>query len=434
MGNITLPHKFKARPYQKDLFDAFGKYKRMIVIWHRRAGKDKSAFQLLLRGSLERVWVYYYIFPEYAQGRKIFWDGIDNDGMRMRDHIPKGLIKTENEQQMKIELVNGSIIQVVGTDKKIDNIVGTNPVGCLFSEFPISDPRWWDLIRPILTLNGGWAIFVYTPRGKNHGYKMREVARKNPDSWFLSEKTCRETFDNEGNRIVTDEMIEQERRDGMDEDLIQQEYFVSFEAAIKWAYYADQIRIARSEGRFGALPLEPNIDVHTFWDLGMNDTTVIWFAQFIGKECRLIDHYEMSGEGLEHYVGILRSKPYKYGTHYLPHDAEVRELQSGISRKDYLTGQGLTNIKIVPRLSVQEGIDAVRRHFKNFWFDENKCERGINAISSYHKDYDDKNQVARNQPKHDWASNSSDALRYLAVMYDSMTKKHEPQKIYVPRY
>jgi phage terminase large subunit len=166
----------------------------------------------------------------------------------------------------------------------------------------------------------------------------------------------------------------------------------------------------------------------------MNDTTVIWFAQFIGKECRLIDHYEMSGEGLEHYVGILRSKPYKYGTHYLPHDAEVRELQSGISRKDYLTGQGLTNIKIVPRLSVQEGIDAVRRHFKNFWFDENKCERGINAISSYHKDYDDKNQVARNQPKHDWASNSSDALRYLAVMYDSMTKKHEPQKIYVPRY
>jgi uncharacterized protein (DUF2235 family) len=130
----------------------------------------------------------------------------------------------------------------------------------------------------------------------------------------------------------------------------------------------------------------------------------------------------MSGEGLEHYVGKIQEKWYKYGTHYLPHDVEVRELQSGISRKDYLVNSWLVNIKVVPKLSVQEWIDAVRRHFKNFWIDEDRCERWINCISSYHKDYDEKNQVARSSPKHDWSSNSADALRYLAVMYDSKTK------------
>ena len=218
---------------------------------------------------------------------------------------------------MQITLVNGSMIQVIWTDRKIDNIVGTNPVGVLFSEYPISDPRWWDLLRPILKLNGWFAWFVFTPRWKNHWWKLREVARKNPEQWYLSEKTAFDTYDNNGNRIVTDQMIEEERRDWMDEDLIQQEYFVSFEASVKWAYYADQIRDARKEWRISRIPYEETLPVHTFWDLGMNDTTAIWFVQFLGKEVRCIDHYEMSGEWLEHYVRLLQSKPYNYGTHYL---------------------------------------------------------------------------------------------------------------------
>lgn len=419
---IKLPHNFTARPYQKEALDAVERYNRVVCIWHRRAGKDKTMFQAFLKKAMQRVWVYYLIFPEYEQGRKAFWDNIDNDGRTMLDHIPKALIAKKNDQSMQLTLINGSLIQVIGTDRKIDNIVGTNPVGCLFSEYPISDPRWWDLLRPILKLNGGFAWFVYTPRGKNHGWKLREVARRNPDTWFLSEKTAYDTTDNEGNRIVTDLMIEEERRDGMDEDLIQQEYFVSFEASVKGAYYSDQLRDARKEGRISSVPYEMSLPVSTFWDLGMNDTTAIWFVQIHGKEVRVIDHYEMSGEGLEHYVAHIMSKPYRYEKHYLPHDVQVRELSSGQSRYEFLLNLWLKNIEVVPRLSVEDGIDSVRRMFKYVWIDENKCERGLNALASYHKEYDAKNETYRRSPKHDWSSNSADAFRYLGITYKTLTE------------
>ena len=430
MGDIKLPHNFVARPYQREALIWLDEYKRAILIWHRRAWKDKTAFQAFLKKALERKWVYYYIFPEYEQGRKAFWDNIDNDGRTMLDHIPRALIKKTNDQSMQLELVNGSLIQVIGTDRKIDNIVGTNPVGCLFSEYPISDPRWWDLLRPILKLNGWFAWFVFTPRGKNHGWKLREVARKNPEQWFLSEKTAYNTTDNNGNRIVTDQMIEEERRDGMDEDLIQQEYFVSFEASVKWAFYADQIRDARKEWRISLVPHEITLPVFTFWDLGINDTTAIWFVQIFWKEIRVIDHYEMSGEWLEHYVRMIMDKPYRYEKHYLPHDVRVKELSSGTSRYDFLLSLWMKNLEIVPRLPVEDGIDAARRMFKYVWIDENKCERGLNALSSYHKEYDDKNQTFRRQPKHDWASNSADAFRYLAITYQELTRK----KQYLPSW
>lgn len=433
MAEITLPHNYTPRPYQREALKWLLTHDRAILIWHRRAGKDKTAFQALIKKMLERKWVYYYIFPEYEQGRKAFWDNIDNDWLTMFAHVPKRLIKSKNDQSMKLELLNWSILQVIGTDKKIDNIVGTNPVWCLFSEYPISDPRWWDLLRPILKLNGWFAWFVYTPRGKNHGWKMREVARKNPDVWFLSEKTVEDTTNTDGERIVTDKMIDEERRDGMDEDLVQQEYYVSFEASVKGAYYADQIREARKEWRIWRVPHDPVLDVYTAWDIGMNDTTAIWFFQIIGKEVRMIDHYEMSGEPLGHYVNILKNKPYRYATHYLPHDIEVRELQTWISRLQYLKSVWLANIKVVEKSSPEEGIEAVRRVFRYMWIDETNCERGINALASYHKEFDAKNQIYRSSPKHDWASNSSDAMRYFAISYELLTQVKTKMKIYVPK-
>jgi len=423
MAEIILPHNFKARPYQSEALDAMDEYNRIILIWHRRAWKDKTIWQWLIKKALERKWVYYYIFPEYEQGRKVFWDNIDNDGKTMFDHVPDVLVSKKNDQSMQLYLVNGSLVQIVWTDRKIDNIVGTNPLWCVYSEFPISDPRWWDLMRPILKLNGWFAWFVFTPRWKNHWWKLREVARKNPDTWYLSEKWAWDTYDNNGNRIVTDEMIEEERRDWMDEDLIQQEYFISFDASIKWAYYADQIRDARKEWRIWNIPYEPALEVYTSWDLWMNDTTAIWFIQILWKEVRCIDHYEMSWESLEHYVQILKQKPYIYAKHYLPHDVQVRELQTWNSRKKFLESMWLKNIEVVDKNAPETGIDAVRRMFKYIWIDENKCERGINALSSYHKDYDSKNQTYRNQPKHDWSSNSADALRYFAIMYKKITEK-----------
>jgi hypothetical protein len=231
---IKLPYRFSPRAYQTEFLKAIDKYSRVVCIWHRRAWKDLTAFQWLLKKALERSGVYYLVFPEYEQGRKIFWDGMTNDWVKIMDHVPKWLIKNKNDQSMKLELINSSLIQVIGTDRKIDNIVGTNPVWLVFSEFPISDPRGWDLLRPIIKMNGGFAWFVFTPRGKNHWWNIREVARKNPEVWFLSEKTADDTYDNDGKRIVTDQMIEEERRDWMDEDLIQQEYFICKRCILRW--------------------------------------------------------------------------------------------------------------------------------------------------------------------------------------------------------
>jgi phage terminase large subunit len=423
MANIILPHNFVPRPYQKEALNAFDTYQRVVLIWHRRSGKDKTAFQAFIKKAMKRVGAYYYIFPEYEQGRKAFWDNIDNDWLTMFDHTPKEILKNKNDQSMQLEFVNGSFIQVIGTDRKIDNIVWTNPIWILFSEYPIADPRGWDLLRPIIKLNGGFAWFVFTPRGKNHGWKMREVARKNPETWYLSELWADKTFDIDGNRIVPDYMIEEERKDWMDEDLIQQEYFISFEASVKGAYYADQIRDARKEWRIGKVPYESTLDVYTVWDLWINDTTAIWFFQLLGKEARLVDHYETSGESLDHYVGVLQSKGYKYAKHFLPHDVEVKELQTGNTRKQFLESRWMNNIEVVEKLWVEEWIDMARRIFKNVWIDEDKCERWVNALSSYHKEFDAKNQTYRNSPKHDWSSNSADAFRYFAVTYSKMTKE-----------
>lgn len=419
---IKLPHKFNARPYQKEVFKADADwYKRFILVWHRRAWKDKTALQLLIKWAMQDVWVYYYVFPEYAQGRKIFWDWIDNDWFRNIDHIPKELIKNTSDQQMKIELVNWSLIQVIGTDRKIDNIVWTNPKWCIFSEFPISDPRGWDLIRPILTVNGWKAIFVYTPRWKNHWFKLYQVWLNYSEKWYVSLKTVNDTTDNEWNSIVKPEMIEDERRSWMDEDLIQQEYYCSFDASIKWAYYSDQMKLAREQNRITTIPYEKSLEVHTFWDLWYNDTTAIWFVQFLWKEIRIIDHLEMSWQSLDYYIWELKAKWYKYWTHYLPHDAQAKTMQTWMSVEDRLRELWINNYKITSKLSVNDWIDAVRRIFQYCWFDKQNCERWLNALNDYHKEWDDKNQIFRDSPKHDRASNSADAFRYLAVNYKDLT-------------
>ena len=181
MPVIQLPFHFKPRPYQLPFFRAMdGGLKRAVLVHHRRAGKDKSAFNFMVKEAFKRVGIYYYFFPTYNQGRKVLWDGIDKDGFRFLDHIPKEVRKGDpNQTEMKQMLINGSMIQIVGSDN-VDTIVGTNPVGCVFSEYPLQDPSGWDFVRPILRENGGWAVFCYTPRGKNHGYDLYAMAKDNP--------------------------------------------------------------------------------------------------------------------------------------------------------------------------------------------------------------------------------------------------------------
>lgn len=218
---ITIPHKYVPRDYQRPLYNAIGKgIKRAVVVWHRRAGKDKTCFNIMVKEAFKRKGTYFYFLPEYSQAKKVIWDNIDNDGFKMLDHIPKEIIKSTNATELKIELKNGSVIQLIGADSFEKSGVGTNPVGVVFSEYSINNPNVWNFVRPILKANKGWVIFNFTPRGTNHAFQLLEKA-KDSDKWFWQVLTADDT------NVLTPEELEEEKEE-MPEDLFLQEYYCKF--------------------------------------------------------------------------------------------------------------------------------------------------------------------------------------------------------------
>lgn len=339
-------------------------------------------------------------------------------GQKILEQVfPPEIRKRTRDDEMLIELVNGSIWQLAGSDN-YDSLVGSNVAGVVFSEWSLTNPRAWDYIRPILAENGGWAWFNYTPRGRNHGYDLYTMAERNPD-WFAQVLTVDDTG------VISDSIIQEERDSGMSEDMIQQEYYCSFDGGVEGSYYTQQIKKARDEGRICKVPYDERIPVNTFWDLGRNDTTAIWFHQRVGKEDRFIKCLEASGEGLSYYAKLLKELPYIYGEHYLPHDVEVTELTTNMSRREKLESLGVKPIFTVPRISdINEGIEMTRGSFGSCWFDAEGCKDGLRALESYHKEYDEKRQTFRSTPCHDWSSNFADAFRQFAQGY----QEHEAQQ------
>ena len=429
-NTIVLPNSWNARPYQNDLFrymfsDTL-EGKRACCVWHRRAGKDSSSLNFSAVAAHQRVGTIWHMLPTLNQAKKVIWKGIDKHGRRMIDQaFPKEIRHATNESDMSIEFKNGSIWQCVGSDN-YDSLVGTNPIGVIFSEFSVADPTAWDYIRPILLENGGWAIFIYTPRGKNHGHKLAMMAKGNP-KWFYSALDITKTFGQDGKRIISDEMIEEERDSGMDESMVQQEYFCSWQAAVKGAYYGKLIEQAEKDDRVGDFPWDPKEKVETWWDLGVRDNMVIWFVQRNANRVKVIDFYMSSGVGLSHYIKILNDKPYTYSRHIAPHDISVKELGTGQTRLKTAADLGL-RFRVAPKLSLSEGIDAVRNLLPICYFDAKKCKRGIEALSLYRTDYDAAAQTFKPTPIHDWTSHPADAFRTGAVMPVMNEKWSKPIK------
>ncbi len=222
MKEVTLPHLYQPREYQVRALEAIDKgIKRFIWCWHRRSGKDLTAFAAVIpREAFRRVGTYFYILPTYSQAEKVIWNGIDKDGVGFLDRIPKEVIKSRNETDLQIRLVNGSIIQLIGSDN-IDRVVGTNPIGVIFSEYSLMKPNVWEFIRPILAENGGWAGFIFTPRGMNHAWKLLQVALANPLEWFVSVLGVDDT------QAIPRDILDQERKE-MPQVLYDQEYNVKF--------------------------------------------------------------------------------------------------------------------------------------------------------------------------------------------------------------
>ena len=419
MANITIPFNYEPREYQKSGYNSLSmSYRRGIVVWHRRAGKDKTFINILAREAFKKKGTYFYILPYYKQARVIIWEGMDSDGFRFIDHFPKGLVKRKDNQQMVIELANGSVIRMVGSDN-IDSIVGTNPLGVIFSEFSLHKPEAWNYLRPILLENKGWALFNGTPRGKNALWKMYMSAKKNPE-WFTELLTVENTFKPNGDHVITEADIEQERQAGMPEELIQQEFYCSFDAGLVGSIVGDLMDVASKEGRIANIPWDPNLRVTTAWDLGFDDTNTIWFAQFAGREIRLIDYYSNNRKAAPHYVNLLNQKPYTYEEHFLPHDVEVHEYSTGMTRRETFENLGLKNIITIPRTGVadkgvlSEGHNAMRQTIPICWFDKNKCEEGIEGLKSYRREWDSKKEKFSDSPVHDWSSHPAAGFRQLA--------------------
>jgi len=410
-------------------------FKRIIQVWNRRAGKEKTDINIMAREIYKKVGAYYYIFPTYNQGKKILWNGADKEGIRFLNHLPEDTRKRTVGNEMFIEYKNGSTFQVVGSDN-IDSIVGTNPLGVVFSEYSLQDPLAWDYIRPILAENGGWALFNFTPRGENHAKELLDYALTDPVNWYVSVLNVDDT------KTMSPETLEQERKEIIakngDDSIFRQEYYNSFSAALQGSYYGKIIEKMEQDGRITSVPYDEALLVDTYWDLGINDSMSIGFFQKYGEEWRMIDYLECSGEGLAYYVSELNNKGYLYGKHYAPHDIVVRELGTGKSRLETAKDLGLKfetireNDKIksaVPNIPINDGIQALRLKLSKLKMDAVKCERVKKALKNYHKDYDESNKVYRNNPKHDWSSHCADMMRMWAVTPD---EKELVSSIYIP--
>ncbi|MHB1060216.1 MAG: hypothetical protein ACYC0F_20330 [Rhodanobacter sp.] len=385
--------------------------KRIVLVWARRHGKDKTIFNWCITALCTSPQVCYYCLPEFSHGRRVIWDNIDNSGFPLLKHIPEELVKTFNKQEMKVEFYNGSIFQIVGADS-YDKLIGANPKIVVFSEYAVTNPRAWDYLRPILDNpeNNGVAVFISTPRGKNHFYDLYKVAIADPENWFV------EIISNHETQILKDKDIDRLRREGMSEDMIQQEFYCSFAGTMEGSFYARYLMEAENEGRIGFVPYDPNYLVYTAWDLGFSDSMVITYFQVHGDQSiHVIDHYENKGYALPHYVSHVLNKPYNYATHFFPHDGKRTDLATGNTFQQTAEQMGLTTDIIPNELSIAEGIEVVRGLMPRIFIDKGKCEYLLKCLNNYASEYDEKNKILKSKPSHNWCSHSADSIRYMCL-------------------
>ena len=399
MPNITIP--YRPRELQNFLHKKIDMHRFNVLVLHRRAGKTVAMINHMLKDALTNPLPnsrYVFLSPTFKQGKLTAWDYIKTYAGK----IPG--VKF-NESELRCDLPNKSRITILGAEND-QAIRGISLDGCVFDETQSIKPTIFpEVIRPALADRKGWCVFIGTPKGQNYFYKLYENAKESKD-WYSCVFKASET-----------KILDQEELDAaksvMSKDLYEQEFECSFQAAITGSYYGSIIDGLAKEGRIGDVPFDDNLDVETWWDLGLNDSTSIWFVQKHKGEIRLIDYYENSGFGLDHYIDVLNNKPYSedYSKHIAPHDIKVRELGNfGKSRLDSALELGI-HFEVAPKVSVEDGIEAVRKNLQNCWFDKSRCGTAVEYLKAYQKRYDDKNQTFRNKPLHNYASHCADSFR-----------------------
>jgi hypothetical protein len=396
------------------------------VVCHRRFGKTVLALNHLQVAAVNCDKPrprFGFIAPTYTQAKSIAWDYLAHYSSQIPGVSPKVSELAMNFSQCSAE--NGfAQVRLFGADNP-DSLRGLYFDGLVLDEYGLMPPKVFsEVLRPALSDRQGWALFLGTPAGKNQFYEV-VVQAKRDTSWFYAMHKASETG------IIAPEELESARKD-MTADEFAQEYECSFTASIKGAIFAGELEHARATGRIGRLPVDPILPVDTDWDLGVGDATSIWFTQSLRSgEVRVVDYHESSGEGLPYYAQVLKQKGYTYGTHWAPHDIQVRELASGRSRLETAASLGI-RFAVCPAVPLEDGIHAARMLFPRCWFDAEKCRAGLEALQHYRRDYNTRLNEFKATPVHDWSSHGADAFRYLATRQKTPVEK--PRTVMAPRY
>lgn len=416
---------------------------RVDVVAHRRWGKDDVSLHWTAVAMHQRVGVYWHMLPEAAQARKAIWEAVNpRTGKRRIDEaFPKELRATTRDQDMFIRFKNGSTWQVLGSDN-YDSFVGSPPIGVIFSEWALARPAGWNYVRPILLENGGWAVFIWTPRGRNHATRAFEARERDPE-WYTTRMAAGKIVGKKDNGkpifkcltpVFTEAQLEKELQDLIDEAgsvqegtaIFNSEYLVDFDAAVPGSYLGTQMQEAQTSGRITQVKHDPLFKVSTCWDLGIDDYTAIWWFQRVAPDrFNLINYYETSDLGFGddgQQKGIVseafkdpKKRAYSYDLHYQPHDIAVRELGAGgRSRRATLAQLGIKPIRTgIPR-DAEEGVNAMRRLLPYCWFDADNCQAGIDHLKQYAKRFNRSLGVFTGE-LHDEHSHAAHAFREAAV-------------------
>jgi len=409
---VIIP--YKPREPQLEIHKAMDTHRFVVSVAHRRMGKTVAALNELIKQAMENERPnprYAYIAPTYSQAKRVAWDYLT--------HFVRPLGAVANIAELRVDFL-GRRIQLYGSDNP-DSLRGQYFDGVVLDEIGDQNPKIWnEIIRPALADRKGFCLFIGTPKGNNHFKELFDRASQEP-GWAALQFKASET------KLIDEDELLAARKE-MGDDKYNQEFECSFNAAVEGSYYGKLINDLESKGRLCEITRDDLCRTYVAWDLGMGDSTALWVAQTTGQEVRLLDYVENHGQGLDWYVGWLRDNHWHQAEQLLPHDVEVRELGTGKSRLEVLRESGL-DVRVLPRLSVEDGIQAVRRMLPKCWFNMPQVKQGLDCLRNYRREYDEKRNVFYDKPMHDWASHGSDAFRYLALGMEQETSWSEPIKI-----
>jgi phage terminase large subunit len=408
LAEVVIP--YKPRGAQLEIHEVADGTRFVVCVAHRRLGKTVAAINHLIKAALQcerEAPRYAYIAPTYTQAKRVAFDYLT--------HFTRPLNATANIAELRVDFF-GRRVSLYGADNP-DSLRGIYLDGVVLDEVGDMNPKIWnEIIRPALADRLGWAMFIGTPKGANHFKDLRDRAATE-EGWSLLEFKASQTG------IVPEAELQAARREMGDQKYFQ-EFECSFDAPVEGSYYGTILNNLAEE-RFKEIPRDDLCKTFAAWDLGVGDSTAIWIAQATGQEVRLMDYIENHGQGLDWYVRELTNRGWHKAAQLLPHDVEVRELGTGRSRLEVLRDAGL-DCTVVPRLGVDDGIQAVRRLLPRCWFNMPKVKQGLDCLRNYRREYDEKRNVFYDKPLHDWASHGSDSFRYLAVGMDTNSNWGKP--------